>query len=351
MKPNDINYFVTMEAINRGYLLVDHDKGIVYRTRGSHGKALDEPHAVQYVIKKDYSDGYVVVHLRIDGYNRYIKAHQIVWMSYHNSCIPEGYVIDHQDGNSRNNSISNLKLMTVRENLEKRRSLSGIDVSEKKLTKEDVISLREMYLHAETIVSIARKFNLTESYVSSILNNRAWYDPDWVKPIHKRASKRKSFNPSEVWVEGNLIKIKPNNSDEIYYCDYSEELFRMVQDRGWRSTGKGHLQASVGGKMTPLSHLIVPHKNGMTIDHKNRDVRDNRLCNLRLVDYSTNNLNRKDKRSKTGFSGVSPTKFGTYEAYMNFKGKRYRFGTYRTLEEAVQARLEGEKRVLDSESC
>ena len=45
----------------------------------------------------------------------------------------------------------------------------------------------------------------------------------------------------------------------------------------------------------------------------------------------------------SGHRGVSRRKNGTWRACMDFQGKRYDLGTYHTLEEAVAARLEGEK--------
>lgn len=45
----------------------------------------------------------------------------------------------------------------------------------------------------------------------------------------------------------------------------------------------------------------------------------------------------------SGHRGVSRRKNGTWRACLNFRGKRYDLGTYQTFEEAVEARLEGEK--------
>ena len=43
--------------------------------------------------------------------------HRVVWSSFHpNEDIPKGYVIDHIDNNPMNNSLSNLQLISVREN-------------------------------------------------------------------------------------------------------------------------------------------------------------------------------------------------------------------------------------------
>lgn len=43
------------------------------------------------------------------------KVHRVIWELF-NGPIPEGFVIDHLDGNSVNNNITNLALKTVAEN-------------------------------------------------------------------------------------------------------------------------------------------------------------------------------------------------------------------------------------------
>jgi hypothetical protein len=59
-----------------------------------------------------------------DGRNRYqfamrkrrgyVYANRLVWMLVHRQEIPEGYVVDHKDGNSNNDHPDNLQLMPTR---------------------------------------------------------------------------------------------------------------------------------------------------------------------------------------------------------------------------------------------
>lgn len=47
--------------------------------------------------------------------------------------------------------------------------------------------------------------------------------------------------------------------------------------------------------------------------------------------------------SRTGVVGVTNTRQGKYRAYIGFKGKRYHLGTFETIDEAMEARKNGEK--------
>ena len=60
------------------------------------------------------------------------------------------------------------------------------------------------------------------------------------------------------------------------------------------------------GKYIRLHRFILqPNKNEL-IDHKNRNPLDNRKCNLRIADKSTNAMNREaQSNSSTGYKGIT----------------------------------------------
>ena len=60
--------------------------------------------------------------ITIDGKHQY--AHRLAWI-YINGEIPKGMVIDHIDGDGRNNKISNLRVATHRENTRNNRIVRG----------------------------------------------------------------------------------------------------------------------------------------------------------------------------------------------------------------------------------
>ncbi len=82
------------------------------------------------------------------------------------------------------------------------------------------------------------------------------------------------------------------------------------------------------------------------IDHINHNRNDNRICNLREVSHGENCRNSSlYSKNTSGQAGVSFYKRdGNWQAYINSNGKRISLGKFATLEEAIKARKEAEKK-------
>jgi hypothetical protein len=52
-------------------------------------------------------------HLRVKVGQTHYRVHRIIWVLYHGTDIPGGYVIDHIDRDPSNNRISNLRIASV----------------------------------------------------------------------------------------------------------------------------------------------------------------------------------------------------------------------------------------------
>lgn len=79
------------------------------------------------------------------------------------------------------------------------------------------------------------------------------------------------------------------------------------------------------------------------LDHINRDRMDNRIENLRIACPALNAQNRIiSSKNKTGHTGVRKAEVG-WVVSIGYSGRQHYIGTFRTLEEAVQARKAAEK--------
>lgn len=99
------------------------------------------------------------------------------------------------------------------------------------------------------------------------------------------------------------------------------------------------------GKIVRMHHFILPLKKGYMIDHINGDGLDNRKDNLRLVTKSQNMMNSGvRKNSNTGFTGVAWHKQnGRWRAYITIDKRQISLGTYINIQDAIDARKNGEK--------
>ena len=78
------------------------------------------------------------------------------------------------------------------------------------------------------------------------------------------------------------------------------------------------------------------------LDHRNGNVHDNRLCNLRLADKSQNAINSKTRNDNTsGVKGVSwDASRDMWAAYIKVDRKKVHLGRFLKLEDAKRARQE-----------
>ena len=80
-------------------------------------------------------NGYVMFSISQNG-NKSLYVHRFVFETF-NGEIPKGKEIDHRDANRKNNQISNLQLLTHKENI--RKSICKKVVSLNNVTKEEMI--------------------------------------------------------------------------------------------------------------------------------------------------------------------------------------------------------------------
>lgn len=104
---------------------------------------------------------------------------------------------------------------------------------------------------------------------------------------------------------------------------------------------KGYLRIRILGKLV-LAHRVAwaihygewPNSD---LDHIDRNKRNNKISNLRLVDRSQSCVNRAYPVGVSGIRGVSAHKQG-WQAAISMYGKTHYIGIFKTKEEAEAAR-------------
>lgn len=113
-------------------------------------------------------------------------------------------------------------------------------------------------------------------------------------------------------------------------------------------TTKGYLVVRLNGQNLSVARVIWIMEFGTRppqIDHINRVRDDNRLCNLRAADQTTNARNKRTQKNNTsGTKGVSfDRQSGMWKARIGTGNGRATVGMFREKSLAISARKEAEK--------
>lgn len=101
------------------------------------------------------------------------------------------------------------------------------------------------------------------------------------------------------------------------------------------------VRVCISGADYELHRLVWAWHNGdtdMMIDHKSRQVEDNRIGNLRPADNSGNNANRTLSGGSSKYVGVYLHRSGKWAAQIKKNGRSTYLGLYDSEEEAARAR-------------
>lgn len=119
--------------------------------------------------------GYCQVQISSNGYAKTITIHKLVYNTYVGE-VPNGYEINHIDGNKENNHVSNLETVTKKENMQKAvengQIKSGIDCpSSVQVSQIDVLSGVEINRFGSINIA-TNKTGVAGSSISCVINGK-----------------------------------------------------------------------------------------------------------------------------------------------------------------------------------
>jgi len=128
------------------------------------------------VKNKNNCDGYCLVRFQ----NKMMLYHRIIYILTNEQDVPVGYMIDHIDGDTLNNKIQNLRIVTSRENLSNSKnhrqgSLVGcyFDNHAQKWKSQIVINSKKIHLGLfATEQEASAKYLLALQYIDEFVNNK-----------------------------------------------------------------------------------------------------------------------------------------------------------------------------------
>jgi hypothetical protein len=196
-------------------------------------------------------------------------------------------------------------------------------------------------------------FRVRQSGLELIFPNLGTYCKECAKSKHREYYKEKRKEEISL---SELKEILEYREDGHLY--WKKHKTKEIGSQASVKSAK-YLSISINGRQYYEHDLVWFYHTGSMprkpycVDHINEDNFDNRIENLRLVSYSINlrDTTKNRKNNKSGVRGVRKLSFirvdGSerirFRAYMTIEGVVYWLGDYKTKEEAVLARLKGER--------
>lgn len=136
-----------------------------------------------------------------------------------------------------------------------------------------------------------------------------------------------------------------SNQKEVARAKIDIEDIDRVKDFKWGINSNGY---AYNRNKVILMHryLMDIYDENLEIDHKNGDRLDNRKDNLRICTRQRNIFNSKpSNRNTSGFKGVGWDKrYNKWRARINVSGKEIFLGYFDNFDDAVEARVNAEKK-------
>lgn len=163
--------------------------------------------------------------------------------------------------------------------------------------------------------------------------------------------RRKIWNAFDI-VESDVVIHYYDKSQEQYYSTIiSLEDFEKVREYYWSRSddGRWRSRGPVKSGHIFLHRFILGENEGLTIDHIDRDITNNRRSNLRFATQSLQNINRRIQNAKTPYTGVDwRDDIKKWRVRLGYK-KNVTTEYFIDLDEAIKYRKQLEEQVYDEE--
>jgi hypothetical protein len=133
---------------------------------------------VLYPVSPHYlKSGYTVIRLSEPGRMKLFRLHRLVMWAFVGEC-PAGLVVNHKDGDKRNNRLDNLEYVTLRQNTAHALRTGLSPTCERsyqaKLTKAQVREIRRRKRAGETMRALGKEFGVTHGTIGHITSGKTW---------------------------------------------------------------------------------------------------------------------------------------------------------------------------------
>lgn len=127
-------------------------------------------------LKPHIHKGYERLTLYRDGIGRSFDVHRLVALAWVPN--PNNHpMVNHKDGNKRNNRAENLEWVTPRENASHAVSRGLFGGKRRTLTMKEAALIRLLYEEGQSITALARMFGVNRSVIWYIVNYRTYLRP------------------------------------------------------------------------------------------------------------------------------------------------------------------------------
>jgi hypothetical protein len=130
--------------------------------------------------------GYASISLCLNGVQYKNSTHFFICLTFNGQPPSTASVVNHKDGNKTNNIPQNLEWVSPSENLSHGKR-GGFILHRSKLTEEQVVDIYRALLKGESVISLAKQFNVDRHAITNIKYKYNWsYILKDFPPIYKK---------------------------------------------------------------------------------------------------------------------------------------------------------------------